>query len=175
MIRYFISTQDISILSNRNGNKTIFLEVQLLSFLTQSPVRPVRIYQHNQLRLCSMLLLCLDVLFSQASTVVYSPVSLLFPIAGGLSVTDHVTMSEESKHPLISYSSKNDFFLIGTANINHFFLFATIVNNFIIFIYNYFSRFGDANIETFFQIPIVVNNFCFLLISTLISQDLCKT
>jgi len=39
-------------------------------------------------------------------------------------------MPEESKHPLISYSSKNDFFLIGTANINHFFIIATIVNNF---------------------------------------------
>ena len=98
----------------------------------------------------------------------FSGISFI-PHCWGLSVTDHVTMSEESKHPLISYSSKNDFFLIGTANINHFFLFATIVNNFIIFIYNCFSRFGDANIETFFQIPIVVNNFCFLLISTLVN------
>jgi len=138
MIRNLILTQDISILSNRNGNKTIFLEVQLLPFLTQSPVRPVRMYKQNQLRPCSTLLLCLDVLLSQASAVVHSPASLLFPIAGGLSVTDHVTMSEESKHPLIFYSSKNDFLLIGSANIKHFFLFATIVNNFIIFIYNCF-------------------------------------
>jgi hypothetical protein len=139
MIRNLILSQDISTLSNHHVEQMIFLKVQLLPFLTQSPVRPVRMYKQNQLRSCSTLLLCLDVLFSQASTVVHSPASLLFPIAGGLSVTDHVTMSEESKHPLISYSSKNDSFLIGIANINHFFLFATIVNNFIIFIYNCFS------------------------------------
>ena len=84
-------------------------------------------------------------------------------------------MPEESKHPLISYSSKNDFFLIGTANIKHFFIIATIVNNFYNFLFSIVSRNGDANVETIFQIPIVVNNFCFLLISTLISQDLCKT
>ena len=84
-------------------------------------------------------------------------------------------MPEESKHPLISYSSKNDFLLNWNANINHFFIIATIVNNFLIFIFNCFFRCGDANVETIFQITIVVNNFCFLLVSTLISQDLCKT
>lgn len=64
------------------------------------------------------------------------PVSLLFPFLWGLSYTGHFSMPEEPKHPLISYSSKNDFFFIGTANINHFFIIATIVNNF----YNFYFQ-----------------------------------
>lgn len=82
LIRDLISTKDISTLSNRHDDQTIFLEVQLLPFLTQPIVHPVRYIKITVTHNFNMLLLCLAVLFSQARTVFLISGISFIPVAG---------------------------------------------------------------------------------------------